>query len=233
MSTPGGTGPGAGTGPVEQPALDPDAFYDQLVAELHARRATVSAAEQAFGADRPMMGAELLEWLCFQAWYEREAAAFIGAWLRDVPEQDAFYGLTKQVADEGTHFHLFTRHLEALGGSLDTWVPEPEWVEWVQVFYPAGRDTLERVAAHNIAGELGAVNAFEGLLPRLPADTVAVLEKVIPDERFHVALGRMVVTRYATTAEAQARVRARVEEAFRLEQLGRLAFERRLQALGA
>lgn len=214
-------------------ALDPEEFYESLVAELHARRATVSAAEAAFGADRPMQGAELIEWLCFQAWYEREAASFIGEWLRDVPEPDAFYGLTKQIADEGTHFHLFSRHLEALGGSLAGWAPEPEWVEWVQVFYPAGRDTLERVAAHNIAGELGAVNAFDGLLPRLGPDTVAVLEKVIPDERFHVALGRMVVTRYATTADAQARVRARVEEAFRLEQRGRLAFERRLQALGA
>lgn len=219
--------------PATQGAMDPEAFYEALVAELHAWRAEVSAAEQAFGADRPMRGRELLEWLCFQAWYEREAAAFIGAWLRDVHEPDAFYGLTKQVADEGTHHHLFLRHLEALGGSLERWEPEPEWVEWVQVFYPSGRDTLERVAAHNIAGELGAVNAFEGLLGRLEADTVAVLEKVMPDERFHVALGRMVVTRYATTAEAQARVRARVEEAFRLEQLGRLAFERRLQALGA
>lgn len=82
------------------------------------------------------LGDFCLEWLCFQAWYEREAASFIGAWLRDVPEPDAFSGLTKHV-----------------------------------------------------------------------------------------------VTRYATTADAQARVRARVCEAFRLEQLGRLAFDRRLRSL--
>jgi hypothetical protein len=50
----------------------------------------------------------------------------------------------------------------------------------------------------------------------------------MPDERFHVQLGRMVVERYASTADAQRRARARVLEAFELEQRGRLAFERRL-----
>ena len=141
--------------------------------------------------------------------------------------------LTKQVADEGTHFHLFHRHLLSLGGSLEHWQPEPEWIEWIQVFYPAGDDTLERVAAHNITGELGAIQAFETLYPRLPPATQSVLDKVMPDENFHVHLGKMVVHRYATTVDRQARVRSRVLRAFELEQHGRVAFARRHASLFA
>lgn len=209
-------------------AMEPQAFYDSLVEELRAMREAVAPEAQSFGADRQMSGRELIEWVSFQAWYEREAASFIGEWLRTVTEEDVFYALSKQVADEGTHFHLFERHLRTLGASLDDWEPEPEWVTWVQEFYPAGSDTLERVAAHNITGEVGAVQAFETLYDRLPPETQAVLDKVIPDEHFHVQLGRMTVQRYAVTADAQRRVRERVLTAFELEQQGRLAFERRI-----
>jgi len=114
---------------------------------------------------------------------------------------------------------------------MEGWSPEPEWVEWVSEFYASGDDTLERVAAHNITGELGAMDAFEGLLPRIPESTRAMLQKIIPDEKFHVSLGRMTVHRYATTQDRQARVEARVMRAFELEQKGRLAFERRLGAI--
>lgn len=140
-----------------------------------------------------------------------------------------FVGLCRQVADEGKHYQLILSHLESLGTDMEGWTPEPEWVAWVSEFYAAGDDTLERVAAHNITGELGAMDAFDGLLPRVPDSTRAVLEKIIPDEKFHVSLGRMAVHRYATTADRQARVRDRVMTAFELEQKGRLAFERRLQ----
>ncbi len=217
--------------PVGTEVMAPAAFYDELVAGLHVRRQQQSAAEQSFGADRPMARAELIEWLQFQCWYESEAAKFIGAWLRHTPEPEAFHGLCRQIADEAIHCKLFEAHLESLGASMDGWAPEPEWVEWIQVYYPAGDDTLERISAHNITGEIGAMNAFTGLMPRIPDATRKVLERVIPDEEFHVALGRMIVHRYATDLDRQNRVRRRVWEAFALEGKGRAAFERRLQAL--
>jgi hypothetical protein len=101
----------------------------------------------------------------------------------------------------------------------------------VSQFYRAGNDTLERIAAHNIAGEIGAMQAFETLMPRVPESTRRLLRKVTPDERFHVSLGRVVVQRYAVMADTQARVRARVMGAFELELAGRAAFERRMAAL--
>ncbi|WP_052185327.1 rubredoxin [Halopseudomonas pelagia] len=208
-------------------------FYDQLVAALTSRRKELSEAEQSFGGYAPMGQEELVEWLQFQCWYEREAAGFIGSWLRDTPETEVFIGLCRQVSDEGRHYKLLLSHLKSLGASMEGWQPEPEWVAWVSEFYAAGDDTLERVAAHNITGELGAMNAFEGLLPRVPQETREVLGKIIPDEKFHVSLGRMAVQRFATTADRQFRVEQRVWDAFELEQKGRLAFERRLRERSA
>jgi hypothetical protein len=206
-------------------------FYVALTAELEARRADASGAEASFGANRALSEAEVVEWLRFQAWYEREAAGFIGAWLADVHEDDAFHGLCRQVADEGRHHKLFLACLERRGLGMEGWEPEPEYVAWVQDFYPAGADTLERVAAHNVAGETGAIQGFDDLYPRLPADVQTTIDKVKPDERFHVQLGRSIIVRYATTPDAQARVRARTMAAFELEQQGRIAYDRRARSL--
>ena len=220
------------TKPKPSPAQAPKAFYDGLVAELDARRAAIAPAKQSFGPPRPLSRTELIEWLKFQAWYELEATGFIGSWLDDAVDQpEAFQGLARQVSDEARHYRLFLRHLESFGGTLEGWVPEPEWVAWVHDFYRSGKDTIERIAAHNIAGELGAMQAFESLMPRVPDTTKRLLRKIMPDERFHAALGRAVVQRYAITAEAQARVRKRVMRTFALEQAGRAAYERRVAAL--
>jgi hypothetical protein len=215
-------------------AEDPERFYDGLVAALAARRGELSAAERSFGAERQMSREELLEWLYFQCWYELESCRFIGSWLCDTPEPEALMGLSRQIADEARHYKILHAHIEALGGLMADWTPEPEWVTWIQKFYATdGAGTLERIGAHNITGEIGAMNAFEGLLPRIPAATRTVLERIMPDERFHVALGRAIVLRYATDAETQAKVVRRAWAAFDQEQKGRLAFERRLRRLGA
>ena len=67
-------------------ALDPKAFYEGLVAELAAARAALPDDEASFGAHKPLDTAELVEWLKFQAWYELNAAHFIGAWLAETAE---------------------------------------------------------------------------------------------------------------------------------------------------
>jgi hypothetical protein len=222
-------------GPARTPdgAQDSTAFYAQLVASLQERRTELSAAEQSFGGDKSMGKPELLEWLYFQCWYELESAKFIGSWLYSTPEPEAFSGLCRQIADESRHASILGKHIQTLGGSMASWSPEPEWVEWIQAFYAReGGDTLERMGAHNVTGEIGAMNAFDGLLPRVPAATRAMLRRIMPDERFHVSLGRAIVRRYAVGAETQDKVRRRAWQAFEHEQHGRLAFARRLRRLG-
>ena len=219
--------------PAAGDALDPKAFYDGLLRELAEARAALPANEASFGAHKPLATAELVEWLKFQAWYELQAAHFIGRWLADTPETEVFCALARQVHDEARHFKIMMSQLEALGESLEGWEPEPEWVAWVGEFYPAGDDTLERVSAHNITGELGAAQGMEDLLDRVPPSVQRAIGKILPDERFHIALGRTTVLRYATTADAQRRVRDRVMGAFVLERAGRVAYERRIAALTA
>jgi hypothetical protein len=215
----------------DAPASEPS-LYDELVAELDARRAALDADEASF-FNRPMSERELVEFLSFQAYYELRAAQFIGRWLGDTPEPDAFVLLAQQVEDEAMHHEYCMRALARRGiTSLDGWRPEPEWEEWIDVWYPSGADTLERVAAHNLAGELGACQAFVEIKPRLPDDVQKTFERIIPDEHFHMRVGRQVIERYATTPDAVERVRHRVLHTFELEQAGRLAYNRRMARLG-
>jgi hypothetical protein len=208
------------------------AFYDSLVEGIAAERAALPAEEASFFT-RPMSERELVEWLCFQAYYERAAAVFIGRWLADTPELDAFALLARQVRDEARHYQLLMRLLARRGvDSLSGWRPEPEWEEWIDAWYPSGGDTIERVAAHNITGEIGAREAMVAVRPRLPADVQATLGRILPDEQFHVRLGKAVVDRYCRGDDAQARVRERVARTFVLEQAGRAAYNRRMARLG-
>jgi hypothetical protein len=213
-------------------ALEPTAFYDELIATIEGHRAAAPQDGATF-FNRPLSEQELVEWLSFQAWYELKAAHFIGRWLADTPERDMLVMLAQQVEDEALHYEYCMRCLDRRGiTSLDAWTPEPEWQEWIEVWYPSGADTLERVTAHNLTGELGACQAFLEIKPRLPEDVSKTFDRIIPDEQFHMKIGRLVVERYALTDEQQARVRARVVETFAYEEAGRIAFNRRMARLG-
>jgi hypothetical protein len=210
----------------------PNRFYDALVTSIEQARAALPDEEATF-FNRPMSEPELIEWLCFQAYYEKRAAEFIGRWLADTPELDAFTLLARQVRDEARHYQLLMRALDRRGvSSLDRWKPEPEWEEWIDGWYPSGADTIERVAAHNVTGEIGAANAMLAVKPRLPADVATAIDKILPDEQFHMRLGRTVLARYCVTDEARERVRHRARRTFELEQAGRAAYNRRMSTLG-
>jgi hypothetical protein len=203
-----------------------------LIAELEDRRAQLEPEEGSF-FNREMTEHELVEYLSFQAYYELRAAQFIGGWLADTPEPDAFVMLAQQVEDEAMHYEYCMRALARRGvTSLDNWTPEPEWVEWIDEWYTTGADTLERVAAHNLTGELGACQAFLEIKPRLPGDVQKTFDRIIPDEQFHMRLGRQVVDKYCRSDEDLERVRLRVHHTFDLEQRGRLAYNRRMSRLG-
>jgi hypothetical protein len=213
--------------------MDPKDFYQDIVATLEAKRAALEDAEEASFFNREMSEQELVEYLSFQAYYELRAAEFIGRWLSDTPERDAFVLLAQQVEDEALHYEYCMRALSRYGvTSLDGWKPEPEWEEWIDVWYPSGDDTLERVAAHNVTGELGACQAFLEIKPRLPVEVQKTFERIIPDEQFHMKLGRQILERYCVTDDQQERVRARVLHTFELEQRGRAAYNRRMANLG-
>ncbi len=213
-------------------AQSPTDFYASIIGLIESRRDAAEADVQSF-FNRPMSEQELVEWLSFQAYYELRAAQFIGRWLSDTPERDALVLLAQQVEDEALHYEYCMRALDKRGvTSLDNWKPEPEWEEWIDGWYPSGIDTLERVAAHNVTGEVGACQAFYDIKPRIPDDVVKTLERIIPDEQFHMKLGRQILEKYALTDDQQERVRLRVVRTFELEEAGRVAFNRRMARLG-
>ena len=142
--------------------------------------------------------------------------------------------LAQQVEDEANHYEYCMRALARRGvTSLDGWKPEPEWEEWIDVWYPSGADTIERVAAHNLTGELGACQAFLEIKPRLPVDVQKTFDRIIPDEQFHMKLGRQV-------DRAVLRHRGRLSSGCgpvcctpsSSSRPGRLAYNRRMAALG-
>jgi 1,2-phenylacetyl-CoA epoxidase catalytic subunit len=213
-------------------AKAPTTFYEELVAEVEARNAQ-SPSDRASFFNRPMSDEELVEFLCFQAYYERRAAEFIASWLPKTPERDAFVMLAQQVEDEANHYEYHMRSLAKRGvTSLDNWKLEPEWEEWIDAWYPTGADTIERVAAHNVTGEWGAYQAFTEIKERLPDDVQRSFERIIPDEQFHMKLGRKVLEKYCVTAEQQGRVRERVMRTLELQENARAAFNRRMTQLG-
>jgi hypothetical protein len=211
----------------------PESYARDLLAHIEERRDAIVDPEGQSFFNRELSEQELIEWLSFQAYYELRAAQFIGSWLADTPERDALVLLAQQVEDEALHYELCMRALARRGvTSLDGWKPEPEWEEWIDGWYPSGADTIERVAAHNLTGELGACQAFLQIRPRLPADVQKSFDRIIPDERFHMRLGQQIVDSYCLTDEDRARVLVRVDHTFELEQAGRLAYNRRMARLG-
>jgi hypothetical protein len=57
-------------------------------------------------------------------------------------------------------------------------------------------------------------------------------DRIIPDERFHMRLGQQIVDTYSHDEDDRARVLARVDRTFDLEQAGRVAYNRRMAQLG-
>ena len=213
--------------------MSPTAFYDSLIHEIEASQEAAPVDRASFFAEREMSEHELVEFLSFQAYYERRAAEFIGKWLADTPERDAFLYLAQQVEDEANHYELHMRALAKRGvTSIDNYKLEPEWEAWIDAWYPTGDDTIERVAAHNVTGELGAYTAFLEIKDRLPADVQKNFERILPDEQFHMKLGRKVLEKYCVTEDQQERARARVMRTLELQQAAREGFNRRMTQIG-
>ena len=208
--------------------MSASAFYDELVSSIEESQANAPSEEATFFAGKFSEG-QVLEFLKFQCYYERAAAEFIAGWLPHTPEIDMFALLAQQVRDEALHYQLHMKSLSKLGvQTLDDYKLEPEWVEWIDEWYPTGDDTIERVAAHNVTGEIGAYKAFEEAYDLVPRFVQKTLDRILPDERFHVKLGKQCVIKYCITEEQQQRVRDRVDHTLVLQQRARSAFNRRM-----
>lgn len=214
------------------------AFVQDIEAELEAHRDQALAQEatdQAFAAvdatHQPWSRERVIEWLSFQTYYEYQAILFISKWLQSTPETDVMVLLCQQIEDEGNHFNWLNQHLEAMGSSLSHWQPLPEMVDWIETYYGNLPDTISRLAAHNLAGESGACRSFSSILPFLPADLQKTMKRIMPDEQFHLRLGRRVLSQYCVTDAQKHQARQRALEVAALETRAIQAFNRKLAAI--
>ena len=204
-------------------------FYNGLIVSIEESQANAPAEAATFFASGEFSKGQLIEFLKFQAYYERSAAEFIAGWLPDTPELDIFVLLAQQIRDEALHYQLHMKSLSKLGiHTLDDYTLEPEWVEWIDQWYPTGDDTIERVAAHNVTGELGAYKSFEEVYDLVPRFVQKTMDRIIPDEKFHMKLGKQCIKKYCITEEQRQRVRDRVDHTLVLQQRARAAFNRRM-----
>ncbi len=205
-------------------------FYDGLIASIEESQANAPSEAATFFAEEFSEG-QLIEFLKFQAYYERRAAEFIAGWLPHTPEIDIFGMLAQQIRDEAFHYQLHMKSLAKLGvETIEDYPLEPEWIEWIDQWYPTGDDTLERVAAHNVTGELGAYKSFEEVYDLVPDFVQETIDRIIPDEKFHMKLGKQCIKKYCVTEEQRERVRGRVDHTLLLQQRARAAFNRRMAA---
>jgi 1,2-phenylacetyl-CoA epoxidase catalytic subunit len=140
---------------------------------------------------------------------ELEATEIAARWLVTTDEIDVKLALARQVGDEAKHYRLIADRLRGLGFDPATINPLAKgWGPLFQYLDTLPR-TVERVAAGQFTREAIAVvknrQFIEFCEHAGDRETAALYRDVIePDERYHHQLGRTLLIRLATTAEAQA-----------------------------
>jgi 1,2-phenylacetyl-CoA epoxidase catalytic subunit len=140
---------------------------------------------------------------------ELEATEIAARWLVTTDEIDVKLSLARQVGDEAKHYRLIAERLQGLG--LDPATVNPLAKGWGPLFQYLDTltGTVERVAAGQFTREAIAVvknrQFIEFCEHAGDRETAALYRDVIePDERYHHQLGRTLLLRLASTAEAQA-----------------------------
>jgi len=140
---------------------------------------------------------------------EIEATEIAARWLVTSEDVEVKLALARQVGDEAKHYRLIAERLRALGFDARTFNPLAKGYGPLFAYLDGLTTTVERVAAGQFTREAIAVvknRQFIEFCEQVgDRDTAALYRDVIePDERYHHELGRRLLLRFATTADAQA-----------------------------
>ena len=136
------------------------------------------------------------------------ATEIAARWLVATTDVDVKLAFARQVGDEAKHYRLIADRLRALGFDPDTVDPLAKGYGPLFNYLDSLTTTIERVAAGQFTREAIAVvknRQFIEFCERAgDAETATLYRDVIePDERYHHDLGRRLLLRLATTADAQ------------------------------
>lgn len=145
-------------------------------------------------------------WLNFAVYYERASVLFISSWLKTTPEDDALHYFAHQIEDECNHYRWLKKHLAEYvqdKDKINNFVPPNSWKYLMEDYYPNLGHLVERLAAHNIASETGAIGFMEYGFNKFPNNIKETVKNVMKDERYHVSFGCKLLARYCTTEDLQ------------------------------
>src|SRR5207249_4943558 len=140
---------------------------------------------------------------------EIEATEIAARWLVTTDDVDVKLALARQVGDEAKHYRMIAERLRALGFAATSFDPLAKGYGPLFQYLDTLKTTVERVAAGQFTREAIAVVKNRQFIEFCDhagdRETAAMYRDVIePDERYHHELGRTLLLRLATTAEAQA-----------------------------
>jgi len=190
--------------------LSPAAFVAELDAQNSAALDRIAASATAGEPDAALTVTRLL---LLALKNEIEATECAAAWIATTPETDVKLALARQAGDEAKHYKLIQKRLAELGVATDAHDPLSAGRSPLASFLLTLEGTVARVAAGQFTREALAVvrNAEFARFCRSRGDEPTALlyeETIQPDERHHHELGRALLLKLATTAEAQAAARA-------------------------
>ena len=139
---------------------------------------------------------------------EIEATEIAARWLVTTDDVDVKLALARQVGDEAKHYRMIADRLRALGFDPKSFDPLAKGYGPLFQYLDTLTTTVERVAAGQFTREALAVvknrQFIEFCEHARDRETAAMYRDVIePDERYHHELGRTLLLRLATSAEAQ------------------------------
>jgi len=154
---------------------------------------------------------------------EVEATEIAARWLCATDDVDVKMAFARQAGDEAKHYRMIRDRLRALGVPTAAYAnPLGKGYGPLFNYLDSLKTTVERVAAGQFTREAIAVvknRQFIEFCERAgDRETAALYRDVIePDERYHQQLGRELLLRLATTADAQAAARRTLQLADELQ----------------
>jgi hypothetical protein len=184
-----------------------ESFLGQLDAEIRTSLDRIGAA-----ASREPGGEVTVGKLLFIALKnEIEATECAAGWIGSTREIDVKLALARQAGDEAKHYRLIVQRLGDLGLDASSFDPGPRspMLEYLSSLHT----TVERVAAGQFTREALALVRNDEFMRFCESQgdggTAALYRDVIqPDERHHHELGRRLLGRLVTDADAQDKARA-------------------------
>jgi uncharacterized ferritin-like protein (DUF455 family) len=196
-------------------------FAEELTARSHDRLTSIIAAGRATtdgGTPKALLQVALVN--------EISVSELAASWVASTPEVDVKLAFARQAGDEAGHFQLVADRLRALGFDVDAFTPPA--ANPLFHYLATLATTVERIAAGLFALEAMAYGVNENFIAYCrahgDAETVRLYETIIqPEEREHQAIGRALLDKYATSADARERATAVVDRVFDIASTTRAA----------